>query len=115
MSEFELLTRFAVVLYTMWLTVQVTLLLVKGKQFETFFFGTKNYVSQSIMLNPNTFAGLVRRRKDRREGGEKKRAQCTRRTRGSNPGPAACYSRRGSPAACQGGCFDKQAFPCIYM
>ena len=45
----------------------------------------------------NTFAGLVGRceknylpKEEGREGGEKKRAQRARRTRGSNPGPAAC-------------------------
>ena len=48
-------------------------------------------------INPNTFAGLVGkvrinylRKEEGREGGEKKRAQGARRTRGSNPGPAAC-------------------------
>ena len=48
-------------------------------------------------INPNTFAGLVGKvRKKlspeggRKGGGEKKRAQRARRTRGSNPGPAAC-------------------------
>ena len=30
------------------------------------------------------------RKEEGREGGEKKRAQRARRTRGSNPGPAAC-------------------------
>ena len=47
-------------------------------------------------INPNTFAGLVGKVREKlspeggREGGEKKRAQRARRTRGSNPGPAAC-------------------------
>ena len=46
-----------------------------------------------------------------REGGEKKRAQRAR-------GPGARTrdlprARRGSPAARQGGCLDKQAFPCL--
>ena len=48
-------------------------------------------------INPNTFAGLVGkvRKKLSPEGGRKggwrkKRAQRARRTRGSNPGPAAC-------------------------
>ena len=52
---------------------------------------------KSFWDNPNTFAGLVGKvrknylwKEEGREGGEKKRAQCARRTRGSNPGPAAC-------------------------
>ena len=47
--------------------------------------------------NPNAFAGLVGkvqknylRKEEGREGGEKKHAQRAHRTRGSNPGPAAC-------------------------
>ena len=48
--------------------------------------------------NPNTFAGLVGKvrkknylpKEEGREGGGKKRAQRAHRTRGSNPGPAAC-------------------------
>ena len=51
-----------------------------------------------VYNNPNTFAGLVGkvrkknylRKEEGREGGEKKRAQRARRTRGSNTGPAAC-------------------------
>ena len=50
-----------------------------------------------VYNNPNTFAGLVGkvrknylRKEEGREGGENKRAQRARRTRGSNPGPAAC-------------------------
>ena len=39
--------------------------------------------------NPNTSAGLVGK-VEGRKGGEKKRALRARRTRGSNPGPAAC-------------------------
>ena len=53
---------------------------------------------QSLLcVNPNTFAGSVGkvrknylRKEEGREGGEKKRAQRARRTRGSNLGPAAC-------------------------
>ena len=62
--------------------------------------------------NSNTFAGLVGKVRRRKEGRvEKKRAQRVRRTQGSNPGlPRA---RRVSPAARQGGCLDKQAFPCL--
>ena len=50
-----------------------------------------------VYNNPNTFAGLVGkvRKKLSPEGGRKggwrkKCAQRARRTRGSNPGPAAC-------------------------
>ena len=48
-----------------------------------------------VYNNPNTFAGLVGKVRKKlspegREGGEKKRAQRARRTRGSNPGPAVC-------------------------
>ena len=69
----------------------------------------------AVLLNPNTFAGLVgkvrktisRRRKEGRV--EKKSAR---------GGPRAQTldlprARQGSPAACQGGCLDKQAFPCL--
>ena len=49
------------------------------------------------LFNPNTFAGLVGkvrknylRKEEGREGGEKKCTQPARRTRGSNPGSAAC-------------------------
>ena len=53
--------------------------------------------SDTITVNPNTFAGLVGKvrkklypKEDGREGGEKKRAQRARRARGSNLGPVAC-------------------------
>ena len=49
------------------------------------------------IIIPNTFAGLVGKvrknylpKEERREGGEKKRAQRARRAWGSNPGSAAC-------------------------
>ena len=44
-----------------------------------------------------------------REGGEKKHVQRARRAETQDL-PRA---RRGSPAARQGGCLDKQAFPCL--
>ena len=57
---------------------------------------TKNIV-HIMCFNPNTFAGLVGKvrknylsKEEGREGGGKKRMQRARRTRGSNPGPAAC-------------------------
>ena len=68
--------------------------------------------------NPNTFAVLVGKceknylpKEEGREGGEKKRAQ-----RAAGPGARTWdlpRARRGSPAARQGGCLDKQAFPCL--
>ena len=69
-----------------------------------------------VYNNPNTFAGLVGkvRKKLSPEGGrvEKKIA------RSAPAGPGAWTrdlprARRGSPAARQGGCLDKQAFPCL--
>ena len=68
--------------------------------------------------NPNTFAGLVGKVQKnylRPEGRvEKKRA------RSAPAGPGAWTrdlprARRGSPAARQGGCLDKQAFPCLQV
>ena len=59
----------------------------------------KKKLIYKISDNPNTFAGLVGkvRKKLSPEGGRKggwsknlKRAQRARRTRGSNPAPAAC-------------------------
>ena len=57
----------------------------------------KKKLIYKISDNPNTFAGLVGKvqknylpKEEGREGGEKKRAQRARRTRGSNPAPAAC-------------------------
>ena len=60
--------------------------------------GLQDCMEVTSLLNPNTFAGLVgkvRKKKLSPEGGRKggwrkKRAQHARRTRGSNPGPAAC-------------------------
>ena len=56
------------------------------------------YTMLVVYNNPNTFAWVWWGRCEKnylpkeegREGGEKKRAQRARRTRGSNPGPAAC-------------------------
>ena len=65
-------------------------------------------------FNPNTFAGLVEKVRKKspeggREGGEKS-------VRSAPAGPGARTrdlprARQGSPAAHQGGCLDKQAFP----
>ena len=56
-----------------------------------------HHLGKILFFNPKTFAGLVGKvrknylpKEEGREGGEKKRAQRTRRTRGSNPGPAVC-------------------------
>ena len=66
--------------------------------------------------NPNTFArlvGNVRKNLPKEEGGVEKK------TPRSAPAGARAQTgdlpraRRGSPAACQGGCLDKQAFPCL--
>ena len=70
------------------------------------------------LINPNTFVGLVGKvrknylpKEEGREGGEKKRAQRARRAGARTRDlPRA---RRGSGAARQGGCLDKQAFPCL--
>ena len=63
-------------------------MLMKHSKKQTF--GSNN-MDNLMHHNPNTFAGLVGKvREGGREGGEKKRAQRARRTRGSNPGPAAC-------------------------
>ena len=58
--------------------------------------GIQDTFPKKYSFNPNTFAGLVGkvrknylRKEEGREGGEKKHAQRARRTRGSNPGPAA--------------------------
>ena len=62
-----------------------------------------------VYNNPNTFAGLVGkvrrnqltlRKEEGREGGEKKRAQRARRTRGSNPGPAGMTQAIFRPLRC---------------
>ena len=68
--------------------------------------------------NPNTFAGLVGkarkknylRKEEGREGGEKKRA-----ARPPDPGlePGTCRVLGEGPPLRQGGCLDKQAFPCL--
>ena len=57
----------------------------------------KKKLIYKISDNPNTLAGLVGKvrknylpKEEGREGGEKKLAQRARRTRGSNPAPAAC-------------------------
>ena len=67
-----------------------------------------------VGINPNTFMGLVGKVQKKRKEGKverKKRAQRACGGRGSNGDlPRA---RRGSPAARQGGCLDKQAFPCL--
>ena len=71
-----------------------------------------------VYNKPNTFAGLVGkvrknylRKEEGREGREKS-------VRSAPAGPGARTrdlprARRGSPAARQGGCLDKQAFPCL--
>ena len=76
------------------------------------------YTMLVVYNNPNTFAGLVGRceknylrKEEGREGGEK--SVCS-----APAGPGArtrdlSHARRGSPAAHQGGCLDKQAFPCL--
>ena len=69
-----------------------------------------------VYNNPNTFAGLVGkvRKKLSPEGGRvEKKSVCS-----ASTGPGARTrdlprARRGSPAARQGGCLDKQAFPCL--
>ena len=71
-----------------------------------------------ITINPNTFVGLVGKvrkkylpKEEGREGGEKS-------AHSAPAGPGARtrdlpHARRGSGAARQGGCLDKQAFPCL--
>ena len=69
-------------------------------------------------INPNTFAGLVGKvgKKLSPEGGRK--GGCgEKKARAAHPLGAGAQTRdlqcarRGSPAARQGGCLDKQAFP----
>ena len=68
---------------------------------------------------PNTYAGLVGKVKKkticrrRKEGRVEKNSVCS-----APAGPGArtrdlLRARRGSPTAPQGGCSDKQAFPCL--
>ena len=77
------------------------------------------YTKPVMYNNPNTFAGLWGRckkknylpKEDGREGGEKS-------ARSAHAGAGARtrdlpHARQGSPAACQGRCLDKQAFPCL--
>ena len=75
------------------------------------------YTKPVVYNNPNTFAGLVGKvrknlpKEEGREGGEKS-------ARSAPAGPGArtwdlSRARRGSPAARQRGCLDKQAFPCL--
>ena len=68
------------------------------------------------LFNPNTFAGLVGKVRKRLspEGGRKGEKSA----HSAPAGPGARTrdlprARRGSPAARQGGCLDKQAFPCL--
>ena len=77
---------------------------------------SKNWPGVQYPLN--TFAGLVGKvrknylpKEEGREGGEKS-------VRSAPAGPGARTrdlprAMRGSPAAHQGGCLDKQAFPCL--
>ena len=76
------------------------------------------HTCQLSLFNPNTFAGLVVKvqknylpKEEGREGGEK--SVC-----GAPVGAGAQTqdlprARRGSPAAHQGGCLDKQVLPCL--
>ena len=76
----------------------------------------KNITGLGDCYNPNTFAGLVGKvrknylpKEEGREGGEK-----SARSAPAGPGSRTWdlpRARRGSPAARQGGCLDKQAFP----
>ena len=78
----------------------------------------KKKLIYKISDNPNTFAGLVGKvrknylpKEEGREGGEK-----NARSAPAGPGARTRHlprARRGSPAARQGGCLDKQAFPCL--
>ena len=75
-------------------------------------------MAKHLSFNPNTFAGLVGKvrknylpKEEGREGGEKSAHSAP-----AGPGPRTRdlpRARRGSPAARQGGCLDKQAFPCL--
>ena len=74
-----------------------------------------------VYNNPNTFAGLVGKEgaKKKTISGRKREGRVEKKSARSAPaGPGARTrdlprARRGSPAARQGGCLDKQAFPCL--
>ena len=77
------------------------------------------YNQRPICYNPNTFAGLVGKvrkklSRSRKEGRvEKKNALSAPAGPGARTRDLPSAARRGSPAARQGGCLDKQAFPCL--
>ena len=71
-----------------------------------------------VYNNPNTFAGLVGKvqKKLSQEGGRKGGGEKSVHSAPAGPGARTRdlpRARRGSPAARQGGCLDKQAFPCL--
>ena len=71
------------------------------------------------LVNPNTFAGLVGKVQKKTISRRRKEGRVEKKTARSVPaGPGARTrdlprARQGSPAARQGGCLDKQAFPCL--
>ena len=72
-----------------------------------------------VYNNPNTFAGLVGKVRKKIISGRRKEGRVEKKSARSAPaGPGVrtldlLRARRGSPAARQGGCLDKQAFPCL--
>ena len=76
-------------------------------------------INNFLKINPNTFAGLVGKvRKKLSSGGGRKGGWRKKISRSAPAGPGdrtrdLPRARRGSPAARQGGCLDKQAFPCL--
>ena len=68
--------------------------------------------------NPNTFAGLVWKVR-KKLSGRRKEGRVEKKSARSVPARPGARTRdlprarRGSPAARQGGCLDKQGFPCL--
>ena len=72
-----------------------------------------------VIINPNTFAGLVGKVQKKKFSQRRKEGRVEKKSARSAPMGTRARTRdlprarRGSPAARQGGCLDKQAFPCL--